>query len=476
MELYICLLILSQISSIVMKKLLGFFILIVSISCKQTSNESAYTYFGGQIINPKVDYVYLIKDEKVIDSTLLDKDHKFLMKFDIKKEGLFHFKHGNEFQYLYLEPNDSVLVRLNTWDFDESIIFSGKGAEKNNFLINLYLINELEDKNFFPNYQFDADIFSKKIDSAIKSKEKLLTDFKKTTNNFSAGFINVAKTGLILTSLRKKENYAYGHKMLLNLSNYPVVGENFYNHRKNINLNDTSLIYFHPYQNYLHSLIYNKASQLKEKDTSQQSFSLIALKLIEEQTKSEKIKNLLLKQILLESFLRKSPCRFDENELQFYVDNCANTVDKNRIKKLVSDSNSLTNESSLTDFEVIDNKNKIIAIKKLIQNKKTVLYFWSPTTMSSEYLTSRIQYLELNFPNILFIGINMDSSKPSIENTLKSPLKNQYFLPENSLGRNHVSSLFPRTLLINKNGTVVNSFTFLASKHFNQQLSELEKR
>ena len=144
-----------------MKKLLFIFLLLTFYSCKQSDTNNTLTYFGGQIINPKVDYVFLVKDGVTVDSTLLDDANKFLLQFKLEKEGLYLFKHGNEFLYLYLEPADSVLVRLNTWDFDESIVFTGRGAEKNNFLINLFIINELEDQNFYPFYNYDAETFEK---------------------------------------------------------------------------------------------------------------------------------------------------------------------------------------------------------------------------------------------------------------------------------------------------------------------------
>ncbi|MGV6846346.1 MAG: hypothetical protein ACWA42_09515, partial [Lutibacter sp.] len=108
-------------------------------------NKTA-TYFGGQIINPKSNYVLFLKDDAIIDTIKLDKRNHFLAKFNQLKEGLYTFKHGVEFQYIYLQPADSVLVRLNTWNFDESLVFTGKGSAKNEFLINLFLQNEKEDE------------------------------------------------------------------------------------------------------------------------------------------------------------------------------------------------------------------------------------------------------------------------------------------------------------------------------------------
>ena len=459
-----------------MRNFLVVFILITIYSCNQTPQQSSLTYFGGQIINPKGDYVFLVKDGNIVDSTLLDEEHKFLLKFNLDKESLFHFKHGNEFQYLYLQPNDSVLVRLNTWDFDESMVFSGKGAEKNNFLINLFVMNEIEDIKFYPFYQSDSKSFSKKIDSSITSKEKLFLKFKSSNQNVSEGFLKIVNAGIYLPTYRKKENYAYGHKKLLNLNKYPTLDKQFYNYRKKINLNDSSLIQYHSYQNYLNSLVYNKASQIIEKDTLNQNISLIALKVIVEQSNNKTIKDLLLKQTIMESFLKDSPCKFHDDELEFYYNNSSNKEDKLRITKLNNDSNSLINNDLFKDFVIIDSQNSLKYINSLILNRNTVIYFWSLDSMSEEYLISRINFLETHFPSILFIGINTNSSKASIDKTMSLPLNNQYFLPDNSYGKKHISSNFPRAILINKNGIIENSFTFLASKHFNHLIADLEKK
>ena len=38
------------------------------------------------------------------------------------------------------------MLRLNTFDFDESLVYTGKGAKENNFLMDIYLLNEEEDE------------------------------------------------------------------------------------------------------------------------------------------------------------------------------------------------------------------------------------------------------------------------------------------------------------------------------------------
>jgi hypothetical protein len=72
------------------------------------------TYFGGKIINPKSNCIILFENEIPVDTFYLDKNNTFLGEIPTLQEGLFNFKHGNEQQYIYLEPKDSLLIRLNT--------------------------------------------------------------------------------------------------------------------------------------------------------------------------------------------------------------------------------------------------------------------------------------------------------------------------------------------------------------------------
>ena len=115
-------------------KLLALVSISVFIGCESKTVCNS-TYFGGKIINPKTNHVVLFENETPIDTFYLDNKNSFLGEITSLNEGLFYFKHGNENQYVYLEPKDSLLIRLNTWNFDETLVFSGKGAEKNNLLI-----------------------------------------------------------------------------------------------------------------------------------------------------------------------------------------------------------------------------------------------------------------------------------------------------------------------------------------------------
>ncbi|MFA5298155.1 MAG: hypothetical protein WC389_08115, partial [Lutibacter sp.] len=182
-----------------------------AIGCKNMKGNGA-TYFGGQIINPKTNYVLFLKDEKVIDTLLLDENNRFLINFPSLKEGLYTFMHGTEFQYIYLEPSDSVLVRLNTWDFDHSLVFNGKGSAKNEFLLNSFLQNEKEERMMYYHFDLNEKDFQTKIDSLSKERVAVYKEFIANEGAVSKGFEKFINVAIQFPLYQLKEIYPYYHK------------------------------------------------------------------------------------------------------------------------------------------------------------------------------------------------------------------------------------------------------------------------
>ena len=113
---------------------------ITLLACNNTNNSCGQAYFGGEIINPNNDHVVLYdSSETPVDTLYLDENNRFTFHLENLNPGLHSFVHGGESQVVILEPNDSIMIRLNTLDFDESLVFTGKGSKKNNYLIELFV-------------------------------------------------------------------------------------------------------------------------------------------------------------------------------------------------------------------------------------------------------------------------------------------------------------------------------------------------
>lgn len=451
-------------------------ILLVSITVLLGCNHAPVcnsTYFGGKIINPKSNCIILFENEIPLDTFYLDKNNTFLGEIPSLHEGLFNFKHGNEQQYIYLEPKDSILIRLNTWNFDETLVFSGKGAERNNLLIDSFLESEKERRIFYQYYDLPPTEFSAKVSQLEKVKLDRYNDYINNHPEESDKFNDILKTALTFPLYSKVENYPLAHSAKINHDEHSVINEDFYKHREYISLDNDSLMFFYAYRDYVLSNLYNKVNSLGY-DLNSDEFTVNLLKAISAELNDENSRNSMLRKIFIRHFYWKSSRKINENIVNTYFDLTTNLEDKKLILNLTTDVKKIVEGELLNDFKIIDYNKSHKSISRLIKNKKSVLYFWNPEYIGKDFIASRIQYLSEKYPDLKFIGVKIyDNNK---ERIFKLDIKSQYYLESNSKANSFLTSQLPRTILINKKGVVVNSYASLSSRNIFNQIEELARK
>lgn len=444
------------------KYLIPFLFLLVA-GCSSTKKEK-YTYFGGKIINPKSKYVILYKNNEVIDSIKINKNNRFISKLKNIKPGLYFFKHGIEHQYVYLEPKDSLLLRLNTWDFDESLVFTGTHADRNNVLIETFIQNEIDNKKFYKFYALNPYNFKQKIDSIKNEKLLFLENYKVANNETSSNFLGLLELALTYPLKTRIENF--------NIENYTKkipdsLDSNFLSHRRNTCINKDSLMFYIPYRNYVYA---NLHSTVYEKNIKRESieFTPSLLKNIATKITATEQKNRLLRHITIRHFYNNSSADINKKAFDTYFELSTNEKDKNRITKLLNDIAYLKNEQKTPSFKLLKPDGSAIYINEIIDTKKTVLYF-TGKKYSADWITSRIKYLVNKNPEVQFLIINTNKHQyiPSIA------IKHQYSLNEKSEAHRFLTSNYPRVILINKKGIIKNSYGALSSDKIETQIAKL---
>lgn len=465
-----------------MRKLLKYKLLLISLiiisGCASDKKVNDTTYFGGKIINPKSKHVFFYKNNQLLDSTELSRKNKFLFKFDSLKVGLYTFKHGTEIQFLFLEPSDSLLLRLNYWDFDESLVFSGKGAEKNNLLINIFLQNEKEDKFILKHYALNDSIFDLKIDSLLQLKKLLYRQHKEEVVEVNSLFDEYINTAIYYPLYKKKEAYPYLNKKVLKLEKYPKISPTFYKYRKGINFKNEELQDFYAYYGYIRDYlkhiayekeIINKGTHIKANFIEATSNHL-HLEKLKNRFLNEGMWNVLLDDKILQSEKKRAE--------KLFFENCTNQTIKKNIGELIKAANASKKGNSLPTLQVYDKNDNNVTINNQTKDYNTVIYFWPKGLQQIENLSKRVNYLENQHPEIKFVGIdakNIDYNWKSYVKVNKFNANNQYRLDKNSEENNWLHIDYSRTILVDKNGIVQNSFTHLSNRNFEQQLRELKK-
>ena len=152
-------------------RLIGYFSAVLFFSCTTKEEPLNRIFLGGQIINPSSRTVTLYQGNTVVETFQLDDQLRFKKKYDSLASGIFKLEHLPEYQTLLLEKGDSLWVRINAATFDESIVYSGSGASKNNFLMELFLRQEKENQYLSTKYSSNKETFSRLLDSLLIEKK-----------------------------------------------------------------------------------------------------------------------------------------------------------------------------------------------------------------------------------------------------------------------------------------------------------------
>lgn len=449
-------------------------------SC-DNADKKEITFFGGKIKNPKHTYVYLSQQRKVIDSARLDDHDKFAFELDSLKEGLYTFKHGPEFQYLYLEPADSVQLYLNTWDFDESIVFSGKGSAKNNFLINMFLQQEKTEKNFKPNNKLDQDEFSQLIDEEIENKLALYEDFVEGQDRPpTERFDKLAKTLVYYPLYYLKEYYPFNHMGMLQLKDFPEMKDDFYAYRAELDLNDPDLIDLDWYYAYIRTYLYHLSYKKKYLDHNDNNIELNFMKEVNEKISLPMIKDKLLATSAWRSLSNEGMTAEQNSEvLDYFFAHCGDEKIKQDLKVSLEQKEKLKKGERLPNLLVVDSKGEKVMINNLARNNTSVIYFWPTDLMRVEMVNEKLEKLQKEYPDVTFIGIDRSKDPEEWKKFIASkklPAENQFRISKDSECYSWFEGDMDRSILVNKKGQVENSYLFLTDNYFAMHLEDLKKR
>jgi hypothetical protein len=454
------------------------------VSCKKDGAEleEDVVYFGGEVINPSTNYVILHKGNMVIDTLTLDSKNRFNYKLEHISPGLYTFSHGGEIQMVLLEPNDSIMFRLNTKEFDESLVYTGKGSKKNNYLIDLFLNSENEDKVVLGFSQLPPKEFEYKLDSIREFKLKKLQEFN-SRQDVSDLFNHLAESSINIQYYLGKDVYPFVNYSNSERETFESLPDDFYNYREDFNYNDPDLVDYFPYSTFLIHHFENLALNEHFKHSndsvySKQSleYNLIRLQLIDSLMTNENIKNSLLIRATLEfTSYNKNIDNYDII-LNSYLKASTNSKYKEYATNTVNSLKELKPGNPLPSIKIFDVYNNEFDLRFVLDNKPSVIFFWSQTNMMHvQECHNKVNELREKYPEVNFIGINANNNNKELwKKTLES---NKYkvekeFLFKNPVEAKQALAIYPinKVMIVNNRGLIENSQTNMFSSNFEEEL------
>ena len=457
----------------IFKLILSTFIFTFLISCNQKNLREDF-YLGGEIINPSSRFVNFYYNNVKIDSIELNSENKFFKKIENINPGIYRIEHLPENQNIIVEKGDSLWIRVNVEDFQESLTFSGRGSSKNNFLVDINNMDTYENEYLSQYYVQESNVFRKKIDSLMNEKLKIWELFDKSVDQKKLSS-NITKSSIKYNYYNKLERYA-----ILRGTNWTKSKrESFYDFRDDINLNDKDLSLFDPYVTFLMNYFNEKtldSGEIYSYEKNNTDFNIKKLLIIDSQIDDPYLKNNLARATAIEEILNFKNNNFHDEFIDYY--SYVNSSDKylTEIIQLYEDIKKMQKGNLLPEVSIINYQGKEIVSSKELKGTKTLIYFWSQTQMNHYRRTiKRIEELKQIFPNFRFVGICIQPYTDMViqaQNILNLDLSDQYsFKNFEESSKSWVLTFLNKTIIIDQKSYIIDGFSNLFTNDVEKVLS-----
>ena len=142
---------------------------------------------------------------KEIKTISVDKKGKFKSEVSLPKDGFYMLFDGVEYAQMYLKNGYDLKMKLDAKEFDETLTYTGKGAEPNNFIAK----RNIETEQFSEDAsQLDNDAFMKLYDER-KAKNNAALEAGK----FDEAFAKQMKKDMFQENMQLLQTYKAGLKM-----------------------------------------------------------------------------------------------------------------------------------------------------------------------------------------------------------------------------------------------------------------------
>lgn len=454
-------------------KLIYFAFSIILFSCndKKKDKNDFSAYFGGEIINPKSQYLLFCRDNKVIDTLYIDENNKFLKKFDSLTPGMYILKNSNNTKYVFFDKNDSLNLRINTKDFEHASSFYGEGRDKNNFLLEMFASN-IDIKNKL-SFQYNKNLKKfKKSNDSLKDARTAFYLRRKTEIGWNSEFDMYAKAMIDFDYYTRLEIYPHAHFEYTNNKITDSLPENYFDFRKKINFNNEKLSEFSPFTRYL-AVMLNSIVEVKNLNNDLEE-NIIKLNIVDSLITNPKVKNKILNNIAFMYLLEDQNIESNKKFLNRYFEISTDTTQHNEIIKIKNSIKNLNDNNRLPKVDFIDiNKKKYDLVSNI--NKKTIIFFWTKNALNHYYSTHRkIDELSELFPEYNFISVNIDSdtdnwakfiSNKKYPNTIELQAKDFSQLKDL-----WIINRLNRAIILNNDGSIKEVFANLFDDDFTKKL------
>ena len=431
-----------------------------------TQAQSILVKLSGKIINSNGNKL-IINNAGVRKIIKLNEDGTFADTLHIKKAGIYQFSDGRERSAMYLDKGYELNLNIDAKEFDETIKYTGTGAENNNFLAQKYLIDEKTLGNYMQLYAKAEKDFLAMQDSVKTVYFKLLEKLK------DKNFIITQKKAIEYDYLIAISQYEPYHQYIIKDNSFKV-SPDFLKPLENINY--TEEVDYQNNKSYMSLVNTHYLSGIDNPKTMQKSLLLI-----------KAIASKIIKKGVLQDLMQNNFSISNEHLNDLYkaiMENCSDSSYKNMFTKKYDIAKKLLkgNESPKFSYKNIDG---VIVSLDDLKGKFVYVDVWATWCSPCRREIPFLKKLEEDFKgkDIAFVSISVDRLK-DYDKWKKmvhdKAMKGHQLFADKSWNSDFVQAYqikgIPTFILIDKEGKIISASAKRPSNpELKKQLEELLK-
>ncbi|WP_127845677.1 TlpA family protein disulfide reductase [Psychroflexus aestuariivivens] len=224
------------------------FSILISFSLHAKSGKAT---ISGQIENHTSSSIRIshLNNQKLV-SAELDEQGNFKMTTKIE-DGFYFLKYGRNTSLIYLYPKDKLDITFDAKDYKSTLTFNGKGATRNNYLVNKDKLESELTKDLEAFYKVNEEDFLKNIQEIKKVHLSALSEYE-----VEKIFKTAEKKSLEYNRLLSIQNYESNYKFYL--GEEITVSKDFTNPIKSLDLKNKEDYKKQPYYRYLVNSVWSE--------------------------------------------------------------------------------------------------------------------------------------------------------------------------------------------------------------------------
>ena len=449
--------------------------------CNENAPESNSVFIGGQINNPETDYIIISRENETIDTLYLDEKNQFGKEYKNLESGIYSFKHPPESQIMYMEPGDSIMIYLNTLSFDESLNFSGNGAQKSNFLLDMFLKNQRDNDLILSYYKIEPAKFARITDS-IKAQRLEYLNKLEEKHEFSDEFLKVARASIDYEYYDLRERYSFLIRKY-NPSYAKMIPDDFNAYRSQIDFNNEELQDYYVYTNLIDDYLRSKSIETctKQHEDHKKCFNINTFRnierrilLIDSLSDVPALKNEFLDRLTAQAItMAERESRLDS------VLNLLERIDYSNLESarhLAKIQKTYFIGNSIKDVMAENTEGELIKYGDVI-SRPTITYAWSLYAPAHHRWQHRIiKDLKRKYPELDFLGVNIDLGEReewlrTLE-TFEYDKKEEFQIAQRTATKETYKKYLNKVLFVSPDGTIVRGDLQFGSPEFEDEILE----